>query len=170
MAFEEDYLKTIAQIGNFTKQATGISIIDAYFGPRNLAPEKIKAHPTADCLVANLDMLVNEAKQIDDEIRRTAIASDLESLKVVVRWLSGEDISYTRLVEEIFGITPRKFAHKEIRRAQRAVEDSCTGLRGSDVSEKVLKWEEENKISGETLEKTINTDIREHTREIERLF
>lgn len=170
MPFEEDYLRTIAQIGNFTKQITGINIIDAYFGPKNLAPEKIKTNPTANQLLANLDMLVDEAKQIDDKIRRTAIRSDLESLKIVVRWLSGEDIPYTRLVEEIFGITPRKFAHKEIRRAQRAVKDSCTGLPGSDVSDKVLKWEEESKISGEALEKTIDTDVKERTREIEGLF
>jgi hypothetical protein len=43
-------------------------------------------------------------------------------------------------------------------------------LSGSDVSDKVLKWEERNKISGETLEKTINTDVVERTQEIERLF
>jgi hypothetical protein len=170
MPFAEDYLETIAQIGNFTKQTTGVSIIDAYFGPEDLAPQKVKTRPTTDNLMTNLDMLVDEAKQMDDELRRTAIASDLESLKVVVRWLSGEDISYTRLVEGIFGITPCKFSQSGIRRAQQAVEDSCTGLSGSKVLEKVLKWEEENKISGETLKRTINTDVREHTREIERLF
>ncbi|MGA2308014.1 MAG: hypothetical protein ABSG57_00515 [Candidatus Bathyarchaeia archaeon] len=40
MALGEDYLKLLMQIGNFTKKVTGISIVDAYFGPKKLSPEK----------------------------------------------------------------------------------------------------------------------------------
>jgi len=42
MTFEEDYLKLMGQIGNFTKEVTGVSVVDAYFGPKNLSPEKTK--------------------------------------------------------------------------------------------------------------------------------
>ena len=170
MIFGEDYLKLLGQIGNFTKEVTGVNIVDAYFGPRNLSPEKAKRHLTPEKLLMNLDTLIGKAKEIDDELRRIAITSDLESLKVVVKWLSGEDIPYTRLVEGIFSITPRKFGQNDIRKAQQIVGDLCTTLPGSDVSEKILKWRKESKISGDALKKMIDTVIVKRTQEIRRLF
>jgi hypothetical protein len=142
LAFGEDYLKIVGQIGNFTKEITGMSIIDSHFGPENLSQEKAGMRSDPEKLLMDLDLLIGRAKDINDALRRIAITNDLESLKVVVRWLSGEDIPYVHLVEGLFGITPRKFAQSEIRRAQQTVEDACTGLPGSDVSEKILKWEE----------------------------
>lgn len=118
----------------------------------------------------NLDTLIGKAKEINDELRRIAITSDLESLKVVVKWLSGENIPYIRLVEGIFGITPSKFGQNEIRKAQQKVEDSSTTLPGATVSEKILKWREKSKISGKTLKKMIDTEIAELTKEIAQLF
>jgi len=50
------------------------------------------------------------------------------------------------------------------------VEDACTALPGSDVSEKVLRWEAESKVSGETLKKMIDTEVIERTKEITGLF
>lgn len=170
MIFGEDYLKLLGQIGNFTKEVTGVSIVDAYFGPRNLSPENARRHLTPEKLLMNLDTLIGKAREIDDELRRVAITSDLESLKVVVKWLSGENVPYIRLVEGIFGITPRKFGQNEIREAQQIVGDLCTTLSGSDVSEKILKWREESKISGEALKKMIDTVIVKRTQGIRGLF
>lgn len=170
MNFEEDYLKLVGQIGNFTKEATGISIVDAYFGPKNLSPERAKRRLAPEKLLTNLDTLVGKVKEIDDELRRIAITSDLESLRVVVKWLAGEDIPYIRLVKGIFGITPSKFGQNEIRKVRQVVEDACATLPGSDVSEKILKWEEESKISGEALKKVIDTEVIERTQEIIGLF
>jgi hypothetical protein len=167
LAFGEDYLKIVGQIGNFTKEITGMSIIDSYFGPENLLQEKAGMHLDHEKLLMDLDLLIGRAKDINDELRRIAITSDLESLKVVVRWLSGEDIPYIHLVEGIFGITPKKFAQSEIRRAQQTVEDACIDLPGSDVSEKILKWEEKNKISGEALKRIIDAEVVQCTQEIE---
>jgi len=170
MPFGEDYLKLLRQVGNFTKEVTGVSIVDAYFGPKDLSPEKAKRRWAPEKLLTKIDSLTSKAKEIDNELRRISIISDLESLKVVVKWLSGENISYKRLVEGIFGIIPSKFGQNEIRKAQRTVEDACTTLPGSDVSEKVLKWREESKISGEALNEMINTVIVERTQEIKELF
>jgi len=170
MPFGENYLELLGQIGNFTKEVTGVSIVDAYFGPKNLSPEKAKRRLAPEKLLMNLEISIGKAKEIDDELRRIAITSDLESLKVVVKWLMGENIQYTCLVEGIFDITPRKFGQKEIRKAQQIVEDACTVLPGFDVSEKILKWEKENKISGETLKKVIDTVIVERTQEVGGLF
>jgi len=170
MTFGEDYLRLLGQIGNFTKEVTGVSIIDAYFGPENLSPEKAKRRLTPEKLLMNLDVLIGEAREIDDELRRIAIISDLESLRVVVKWLLGEDIPYIRLVEGIFGIIPRKFGQNKVRKAQQIVEDACATFSGSDVSEKVLKWREESKISGEALKKMVDTVIVERTQEITGLF
>jgi hypothetical protein len=170
MTFEEDYLKLTGQIGNFTKEVTGINLVDAYFGPKNLSPEKAKRRLTPEKLLTNLDTILEKAKEIDDELRRIAIMSDLESLKVVVKWLSGENIPYARLVEGIFGITPSKFGQNEIRKAQQIVEDTCVILPGSDITRKILKWDEDNKISGDALKKFVDTEVIERTKEITRLF
>jgi hypothetical protein len=170
VVFGEDYLKLLGQIGNFTREVTGVSIVDAYFGPKSLSPEKAKRRLAPEKTLTNLDALRGKAKEIDDDLRRIVITSDLESLKVVVKWLSGENIPYNRLVEGIFGIVPRKFGQNEIRKAQQTVEDECAVLPGSDVSEKILRWEEENKISGEALKKMIHTVIVERTQEVAGLF
>jgi len=170
MTFGEDYLKLVGNIGNFSKEVTGVSLIDAYFGPENLSPTKAKQHSTPEKLLNNIYTSKGETKEIDDELRRIAITSSLESLEVVVRWLSGEEIPYTRLVEGIFGITPSKFGEKEIRKAQQKVEDASINLPGSDVSQRIQKWIKENEISGEALKKTVDTEIVDRTREIERLF
>jgi len=170
MAFEEDYLKLLGRIGNFTKEVTGVSIIDAYFGPIKLSPEIEKRRLSPDKLLMDLDTLIGKAKEIDDELKRLALTSDLESLRVVVKWLSGENIPYRRLVKEIFGITPRKFRQREFNRVQHIVEDACAILPGSDVAEKVRKWEEENEITGKALEKMINTEMVERTQEIKVLY
>jgi len=170
MTFEEEYLKLMAQIGSFTEEITGVNIVDAYFGPENLAPKKVKRRPSPEKLLTSSDVLAEEAKEIDNKLRRTAIISDLESLKVVVKWLSGEEISYICLVEGIFGITPRKFGQNEIRKAQQVVEDACATFPSADASEKILKWEEENKISGEALKKFVDAEVVVRTKEIAESF
>ena len=118
----------------------------------------------------NLSMLVGRTREIDDELRRIAITSDLESLKVVVRWLSGASIPYIHLVKGIFGITPHKLGQNTLRKALQKVEDASSTLPGSSISEKILNWEEKSKISGEALKKMVDTEVVERTQEIERLF
>jgi hypothetical protein len=170
MDLGEDYVKIAVGIGDFSKEVTGVSVVDSYFGPKSLLRKKAKPHWSADKFLIELDALIEKAKDIDDALRRVSITRDLESMKVVVRWLSGEQIPYRSLVEGIFGLTPLKFGEKEIRKAQHAVEDACSGLPGSDVSEKVLKWREQSKISGQALRKMVDKEVAEHTQRIRNLF
>jgi hypothetical protein len=170
MAFEEDYLRLLSQIDHFTKQKTGTTLIDAYFGPKNLNPQKTKTHPPLEQLLTNLDRLIERTKDITDELRRVAITSDLQSLKTVVKWLSEENMAYTRLVEGLFGITPAKFTQTEIEQAQQKVEEASRMLPGEDVAEKILKWRKKSGITGEKLRKMINTEIKTLTKQIEEAF
>jgi len=170
MALDEDYLKLLIQIGNFTKEVTGISIVDAYFGPRKFLPEKVRQVLSSDKLISNLERLIDRAKEIEDRLERTVILTDLQSMKIVVKWLSGDNIPYARLVKGIFGIAPSKFSQAEIRKAQERVEDASTDIPGSDVSKRVARWREESKISGEALRKMIDTEVAQRTQEIEELF
>jgi len=103
MTFEEDYLRLLREINDFTRKVTGVPIIDAYFGPERFSQDKIRAISTPEELLADLNTLIMSAKDIQDKLKRIALTSDLKSLKVVVKWLSGEQISYSRLVEGIFG-------------------------------------------------------------------
>jgi len=170
MALDEDYLRLFIHIGNFTKEATGISIVDAYFGPKKFLPGKMKQVLSSEKLISNLERLIDRVKEIDDKLRRIVTLTDLQSMKIVVRWLSGDTIPYPQLVKGIFGITPSKFSQAEIRKAQERVEDASADLPGSDVSEKIARWREESKISGKALKKMIDTEVVHHTKEIEELF
>jgi hypothetical protein len=170
MALDEDYLKLFVQIGNFTKEVTGISIVDAYFGPRKFLPEKMQQVLPSEKLISTVETLICRSKEIDDKLERIVTLKDLQSLKIVVRWLSEDNIPYVQLVKGIFGITPSKFSPAEIRKAQGQVEDASTDLPGSDVSGKIARWREESKISGEALKKMIDTEVVQRTKEIEELF
>jgi hypothetical protein len=170
VTFETDYLKLVGQIGNLAEAVTGTNIVDAYFGPKDFSPNKEKKRLSPEKLVASLDALVGDAKEIDDKLRRTVILSDLESLKVAVQWIAGENIPYTQLVKRLFGLTPKKFGQNEIQKAQEAVETAFASFPGPTVSEKVLKWREQSKVSGEALEKIIKTEIVARTKKIETLF
>jgi len=170
MTFEKDYLKLLGHIGIFTRNVTGTSVVDAYFGPENLSPDKIKEPLPSEKQLASLDALIGRSRDIRDDLKRATIADDLESLKVVVRWVSGEDIPFVQLVEGIFGITPPKFTQKDINKAQQDAKDACDTLSGRDVFEKIVKWEEKGKVSGDALRKIIDTEFVERTREIAALF
>ncbi|MGD0158983.1 MAG: hypothetical protein ABSB89_01655 [Candidatus Bathyarchaeia archaeon] len=170
MALDEDYLKLLLHIGTFTKEATGISIVDAYFGPKKFLPRKTEQVLSSEKLILNLETLIDRDKEIDDKLRRIVILTDLQSMKIVVRWLSGDTIPYPQLVKGIFGITPSKFSQNEIRKAQERVEAASTGLPGSDVSEKISRWREESKVSGKALKKMMVTEVVRRTKEIEELF
>jgi len=153
-----------------SRNVTGTSVVDAYFGPENLSPDKIKEPLPPEEQLTSLDTMIERCRDIRDELKRVAITNDLESLKVVVRWVSGEDIPYVKLVEGIFGMTPLKFTQKEISKAQQAAKDACHTLPGTDVFEKIVKWEEKGKVSGDALRKIIDTEFVERTREIVDLF
>ena len=149
MTFEADYLRLVGHVGNFAEAVTGTNIVDAYFGPKDFSPNKEKKRLSPEKLSANLDALVGDAKKIDDKLRRTVIVSDLESLKVAVQWIAGENIPYAQLVKRLFGLTPKKFGQSEIQKAQETVEATFASFPGLTVSEKVLKWREQSKVFSE---------------------
>jgi hypothetical protein len=166
----EDYLRLLGQISNFSIKVTGTPVIDAYFGPPNILPDITEKAWTPDKLLACCETQIFETKEIEDELKRIAVTSDLESMKVLVAWLSGEKIPFVRLVEGLFGVTPIKFSQKEIRKAQQVVGDASTTLPGSNVSDKILRWREENKITGDALKRAIETEVVERAKRVDELF
>jgi hypothetical protein len=59
MTFEKDYLALLGHIGAFTRNITGTSVVDAYFGPANLSPDKVKEPLPSEKQVASFDTLMN---------------------------------------------------------------------------------------------------------------
>jgi hypothetical protein len=139
VAYGEDYLRLVGRVSNFAKQTTGASLVDAYFGPEEFSPDRAETPSNSEQFLAELNGLLLEVKEIDDELRRVAITSDLESFKVVVKWLSGESMPYSRLVEGLFGITPIKFSEREVHEAQQSVDDASAELPGSDVADRIRR-------------------------------
>lgn len=75
MIFGEDYLKLVGQIVNFTKEVTGINIVDAYFDPKGISPEK--EHSMPEKLLMNLETPIGKAKEMNNKLRMVVITTTL---------------------------------------------------------------------------------------------
>lgn len=169
--FEEEYLKTVILVGRLTEEKTGINLVDAFFGPKKMAPNNITGH-LDESLLTKLETLDDVATQITNPLRQKYIHYSLKALKTVVCWILGEPFSYLDLVFHIFGIHPRRISEKTIDNMQVKLEEACRELRlpGRNTHEKINTWEKENALEGQELERAIETVIAARSQEIQELF
>ncbi len=166
----ETYVKTLFLIDKYTKTKTGVGVIDAYFGPDQFSKVEDPFDKSAESLIALLDSIKSFTDAIDDPLRKKAIDSDISSLITMLEWLSTGDYDYIKLVEQIFGITPVKFDDKIIEEKRLAVEEAAKFLGSGSLEDKIIKWENSNKIKGEELKRLIDSDISERNKKIGKMF
>ncbi len=171
MNFEEEYLKTVICVGNLTEEKTGFNLVDAFFGPEELAPSKITG-PLDESLLTILETLDDSVAQIINPLRQKYIRYALAALKTVVEWVLGDPIIYSDLVFRLFRIHPQRIPAKTIDRAQEKLEVACRELRlpGKSTMEKICTWEKENAIEGQELKRAVETVVTAKSREIQELF
>lgn len=171
MNFEEEYLKTVICVGNLTEEKTGFNLVDAFFGPEELAPSRITG-PLDESLLTILETLDDAAAQIINPLRQKYIRYALTALKTVVEWVLGDPIIYSDLVFRLFWIQPQRIPEKTIGRAQEKLEVACRELRlpGKSAMEKILTWEKENAIEEQELKQAVETVVAVKSREIQELF
>ncbi len=166
----ETYVKTLFLIDKFTKEKTGVGVIDAYFGPAQLSKVEDPFDKSAASLIALLDSIRSFIDQIEDPLRRKSLENDFNSLTVMLEWLDTGDYDYLKLVKEIFGINPVKFEDKLIEEKRADVEEAAKFLGSGELHDKIVKWEESNKIHGTELKNLIETDIAERNKKIGQMF
>ena len=53
----ERFVKICGEVGNFRERLTGISVVDAYFGPEEFHPKKQSKEKTATDLIHDIHLL-----------------------------------------------------------------------------------------------------------------
>jgi len=167
----EMFLKICGEVGNFTEKLTGVSIVDAYFGPEEFHPKTQNKEKTPRELVRDIHQTFDTLRdEVDDPIRLEYMMGELHSLNVVVDWLDGKDLSYAELVEGLFNIKMKKYSEKEIDKSVELVTQAMAEFPGSDLHDKIERFGKEGEITGEDLKILLEEEFQTRSLEIGQEF
>ncbi|MGQ4910698.1 MAG: hypothetical protein ACP6KW_00880 [Candidatus Thorarchaeota archaeon] len=167
----EEFVRLCGEVGAFTKSVTGTSIVDAYFGPEEFDPARAQFDGNVLSLVGRLSSVVDRIRdEVSDELRRDYLIGETESLIVVMRWLSGESMTYSELVEGLFGLRPKKFRESVIDESIAVVEEAFADFPGSDLRDKIRLFSEDGQVTGESMKQLVEGDLQHRALEVGRMF
>ena len=167
----EVFIKTCGEVGNFTERLMGTSIVDAYFGPPELAPPQQTKDKDADTLLRDLDALSDSiSESISDSLRCAYLLGEVNSLRAVVKWLAGESKSYSDLVRSIFSIDTKKFPDGDIEDATADLDTALSDVSGNTLRDRVVRFTSEGEVVGDELTALIMGDLQNRTEVVGRMF
>ncbi|MHA2395146.1 MAG: hypothetical protein ACXAC0_00435 [Candidatus Thorarchaeota archaeon] len=167
----ERFVKVCGEIGNYTEKLTGVSVVDAYFGPEEFHPKKRSTEKTEIDLVHEIHQTFDALRdEIDDPLRLDFMMGELHSLNIVVDWLAGKEMSYAELVEGLFHIPLKRFPENEIDRSIKLLEERISEFPGDDLRDKVTRFGSEGEITGEALQQLIETELQNKSAEVGQMF
>ncbi len=167
----KEFVRLCGQVGGFTKQMTGVSVVDAYFGPDEFHPDLMQYEGDPKTLRENLERLIDAiADEVEDPLREEYMKGEVMSLIAVVDWLSGSRIPYPDLVEGLFHIPMKRFGESVVDDYIKSVEAEIEGYPGSDLREKVTLFGEQGEVTGDELRSLIEGDLQEKAAEVGGLF
>jgi hypothetical protein len=167
----EQYVRLCGKIGHFTESLTGISIVDAYFGPEELAPKNQQSDKDPVALVNEMESLADLIRdEVDSELRSLYLVGEIESLQILVRWLAGESISYADLVEGLFHISVSRFSSSDIKRAIAVADKAFADYPGDDLRERIIQFQKLGGIKGDELKQVIEGDLQDRMVEVGQMF
>jgi hypothetical protein len=167
----EQYVRLCGRIGNFSERLTGVSIVDAYFGPPSLAPENQTGGPEPESILQDIGSLIDNIEgTIRNQLRREYLLGETRSLQAVVEWLSGADISYGQLVKRLFNIDMKAYTEIAIDQQIQRVDEVFIGFPGADVRERADRFMTTGELRGEPLKNLIEGELQDKASEVGRLF
>jgi len=167
----ERFVKICSEIGNFSERLTGVSVVDAYFGPEEFHPKKQSKEKTATDLVHDIHQTFDAIRdEIGDQLRLEYMMGELHSLNVVVDWLDGKDLSYSDIVEGLFHISMKRYSESEIDKSIEIVTDAMSEFPGDDLRDKIKKFGTEGVITGNALQRLIEEEFQQRSLEIGQEF
>jgi len=171
MKAAERFAKICGEIGNYTEKLTGVSVVDAYTGPKEFDPKKQSKEKSPTDLVHEIHQTFDLVRdEIDDSLRLEYIMGELHSLNVVVDWLSGSDMSYAELVEGLFNIPLKRFPEEEIDKNILVLEERISDFPGDDLHDKVTRFGSTGEITGEALKQLIESELQAKSTEVGQMF
>ncbi|MFX0053513.1 MAG: hypothetical protein ACFFAD_01175 [Candidatus Hermodarchaeota archaeon] len=166
-----EFIRLCGEVGNFSKSVTGLSIVDAYYGPDELAPDRQAKDREPDIMMHELSVLYDNIKdEIKLPLRSKYLTTEVYSLQSVVRWMTGEEMSYTDIVENVFGIKPTRFSEKEVEEAMKNVEAAFSDCPGSDTRERVEQFKLDGQVQGVEAKNYIEGELQQSAKDVGMLF
>jgi hypothetical protein len=158
-------------VGHYSERITGNSIVDAYFGPLQMAPDRQERDASSDELLHELVVLLEDCSDnMVATLRRDYMLGEIDSMRVVVEWLAGEEMSYGALVEGLFGIEMKRFSDSDLDAATDTLRGLLSQHPGDDLKEKVEKFYEQGRIRGEDLRQLIVGELQQKAKEVGDMF
>ena len=171
MEVSESYVRLCGEVSNFTKEKTGTSFVDAYFGPEHLGPDYQSKKKDPEELIYEIEGLIDSVKQeIQSTIKSKHLIGDCLSMKLVVEWLNGKRMSYADLVQGIFHIPIKRFPEGIIDEAILSLDEALTGYSGDALRDRVEKFTKEGEITGSELKKLVETELQQKAISVGQLF
>jgi hypothetical protein len=144
----ERYLRLGLQVG---RHADGV--VDAYFGPPELAAEVESAPPVEP------RMLVVAADDLLDELEDGWLRDQVLGLRTYAGVLAGESRSYADEVEGCYGVRPTSTDEAVFAAAHERLEELLPGV--GSLAERYAVWEDSIRVPAERIERTIAAVVEE---------
>ncbi|UCH05848.1 MAG: hypothetical protein JSW05_06695 [Candidatus Thorarchaeota archaeon] len=171
MDIGEQWVRLCGQIGHFSERTTGINIVDAYFGPDELAPERQQKDRAPEDILHELESLSDRiTDEFGEDLRRMCMLKDVSSLHTTVSWLSGQDFPYLELVERLLHVQPEAFPESKIEQVRREVEQAFSDFPGDDTADRVRRFQREGEIIGDDARRFIEVDLQKESTGIGEMF
>ncbi|RDE14020.1 MAG: hypothetical protein C4K48_06815 [Candidatus Thorarchaeota archaeon] len=165
------YARLCGEVSHFTKEKTGTSLVDAYFGPEALDPIHQRKGKSPEELVGEVKSLIDGIRdEIDSQLRADHLIGECESICVVVEWLAGRKIPYADLVHDIFHIPMKRFSDRAIKERIAVLDDALTGFSGSDLRERVAFFVKRGEITGAQLQHLIEGELQTKAAQVGEMF
>ncbi len=171
MDLGEQWLRLCGQIGHLSERITGTSMVDAYFGPDQLAPAIQQDDRPPDEILQDLEALRDRiSDEVTEDLRRKCILYDIKSLQTTVSWLSGEDTPYIKLVESLFHVKPKPFPENKIEQVRNQVHEAFSDFPGDDTTDRVTRFQRKGELTGDAARKFIEVELQGESKEIGEMF
>src|SRR5438874_1857430 len=128
-------------------------MVDAYFGPRELAAAVDAAPPVEP------RTLVAEAETLLEELEDGWLCDQVVGLRTYAGVLAGESCSYADEVEGCFGMRPTDTAEAVFTGAHERLEELLPGA--GPLGERYERWQSSIRVPGEQIERTVAAVIDE---------
>jgi hypothetical protein len=141
-------------------------LVDAYFGPRELAEEAESEQPRdPSALVADAATMLEWLDDAGLEPQRARwLRAQVVGLETVARKLAGEEIAYEDEVERCYGVRPQRVPEEVFEAAHEELDAALPGP--GTVAERYQAWREGDGLQGEALAgvtETLASDFRART-------
>ncbi|TFG34175.1 hypothetical protein EU527_04815 [Candidatus Thorarchaeota archaeon] len=171
MDVSEKYVRLCGEVSNFTQEKTGTSFVDAYFGPEPLNPEYQSKEKSPEELVIEIENLIDSVKhEITDPIRGEHLLGECHSMKLVVEWLNGKQMSYGDLVHGLFHIPTKQFSESTIDEMILLLDEALANYPGGELRDRVERFTKEGEITGLELKNLVENELQTKAVEVGQLF